>query len=159
MYQECQIQFLRCQGRLWSGETITFPGQDDQRAGYTLHSFHPAKTSNKAFRCAFSWQTIIQNDIWPRRVVIWGTSWKGRASIFTVYSKDGEQLPLYSKKLFKCCCEIKLVEVLTIESLTAQLQHAITLHPPPRGISAFPPGCSHLKKLSVIDGMVSPGLK
>lgn len=75
-YQEYQIQFPRCQGALWSGVTITFPGQDDQSTWYTSYNFHPAKTFNKAFRKAFSWQTIMRRDVWPCQVVIWGKSWK-----------------------------------------------------------------------------------
>lgn len=63
MYQECQMQFPRCQRALWSRVTIAFPGQDDQSAGYTSYNFHPAKTFNKAFRKAFSWRTMMRSIV------------------------------------------------------------------------------------------------
>lgn len=38
--------------------------------GTESHNFHAAKTSTKAAREAFSWQTIIHSHVWPGPVVI-----------------------------------------------------------------------------------------
>lgn len=38
--------------------------------GTESYNFHAAKTSTKAAREAFSWQTIIHSDVWPCQVVI-----------------------------------------------------------------------------------------
>ncbi len=70
------------------------------------------KHSIKAFRNVFSWQTIMRRDVWPCQVVIWGKSWKGRASIFNVYPKRRNDFHFtHTKKMSKCCSEMKLVVI------------------------------------------------
>lgn len=80
--------------------------------GTESYNFHAAKTSTKAAREAFSWQTIIHSDVWPCRVVIWGNSWKGKASIPNVYPKRRKYFIyfIYTKKLKKkWCSELHLI--------------------------------------------------
>ena len=70
------------------------------------------KHSIKEFRKAFSWQTKMRSNVWPCQVVIWGKSWKGRASIFNVYPKERNDFHFtHTKKMSKCYSEVKLVVI------------------------------------------------